>query len=96
MIQTRGVRTESPGRNGLFGFRRRRASGLVSAVLRFVPGAGVLLGLGGCQPPLLTADEPRSQFHQYDVVRDEQTQPFVRDEFGRQIPNLRGRLLRPD
>lgn len=66
-------------------------SACISAV-----GLAVMLGIGGCRDPLLTADEPRSQFHQYDVVRDQQVQPFVRDEFGRQVPNLRGRLLRPD
>ncbi|MEM0983365.1 MAG: hypothetical protein AAGI17_05385 [Planctomycetota bacterium] len=70
------------------------------ARIRFsvVVGGAVLTvwALGGCREPLLRADEPRSQFDRYDVVREQQAAPFLRDEFGRLRPNLRGRLLPPD
>ncbi|MAY75070.1 MAG: hypothetical protein CMJ31_10210 [Phycisphaerae bacterium] len=54
------------------------------------------LGLGGCRKALFTSDEDRSQFSRYDLVRGQAPPPYLRDEFGRRRPNLRGRLLRND
>jgi len=50
--------------------------------------------LAGCQPPLFTTDDARSPYDRYDVVRDSYSLPYNRDEFGRKVPNLRGRLVR--
>jgi len=48
---------------------------------------------GGCQEPLFSGDEPRSQYDRFDVVRDQRAPGFVMDEFGRKRPNVRSRLL---
>lgn len=48
---------------------------------------------GGCRDPLLTDDEPRSQYDRYDALRDQRAPARVEDAFGTQKPNLRGRLL---
>ena len=56
--------------------------------------AALALGLvAGCAAPLLTPDEPRSQYDRYDAVRGQSAAPYVEDEFGRRYPNLRGRLM---
>ena len=49
--------------------------------------------LGGCAKPLLSPREPRSQYSRYDLVRNQYSPQYLEDEFGRRIPNLRGRLL---
>jgi len=49
--------------------------------------------VGGCRDPLLTDDEPRSQYDRYDALRDQRAPARVEDAFGTQKPNLRGRLL---
>lgn len=59
--------------------------------------AGLVTGmacvLAGCQTPLLSPDEPRSQYDRYDAVRDQRAASSYTDEFGYKRPNLRGRLL---
>lgn len=50
----------------------------------------------GCGKPLLSPNEPRSQYSRYDLVRGQFAPQYVEDEFGRRLPNLRGRLLRQD
>jgi len=50
-------------------------------------------GMNGCQKPLLSPDEPRSQYDRYDAVRDQRAATSYMDEFGYKRPNLRGRLL---
>lgn len=50
----------------------------------------------GCSKPLLSPTEPRSQYSRYDLVRGQFAPQYVEDEFGRRMPNLRGRLLLPD
>ena len=50
------------------------------------------LALPGCVKPLFPRNEPRSQFESYDIVRNQNQPLYVFDEFGRQQPNLRGRL----
>ena len=55
---------------------------------------GAMLGaLAGCTQPPLRADDPRSQFDQYDLSRNEHEPAHQFDEYGRRRPNLRGRLL---
>jgi len=49
--------------------------------------------MNGCQKPLLSPDEPRSQYDRYDAVRDQRAATSYMDEFGYKRPNLRGRLL---
>lgn len=54
----------------------------------------VLTGtMGGCAKTLLSPREPRSQYSRYDLVRNQYAPQYIEDEFGRRIPNLRGRLL---
>ncbi|MCC7389882.1 MAG: hypothetical protein IT431_14070 [Phycisphaerales bacterium] len=48
---------------------------------------------GGCAKPLLSPTEPRNQYSRYDLVRGQFAPQYVEDEFGRRLPNLRGRLL---
>ncbi|MFG0259925.1 MAG: hypothetical protein ACF8LK_06180 [Phycisphaerales bacterium JB041] len=52
--------------------------------------------LTGCVDPLLSPNEPRSQYSRYDLVRGRFAPQYVEDEFGRRKPNLRGRLLLPE
>lgn len=47
----------------------------------------------GCNRTPLRADGQRSQFDRYDQTRNDFAQPYLEDEFGRRMPNLRGRLL---
>ncbi len=54
--------------------------------------AGAAL-LAGCSEPLLTDNEPRSQFDRYDAVRQQRPPSYVENEFGEQRPNIRGRIL---
>ncbi|MBL8875945.1 MAG: hypothetical protein JNM86_09145 [Phycisphaerae bacterium] len=70
----------------------RNRSHLVRATLAGL--AACLTGaLAGCQSPLLSPDEPRSQYDRYDAVRDQRAATTYTDEFGYKRPNLRGRLL---
>lgn len=64
-----------------------------------LPGAaGALLVLAcipcwsGCTKPLLSPDEPRSQYDRYDAVRNQYASQYTEDEYGRRRPNLRARL----
>lgn len=49
--------------------------------------------LGGCNKPLLSPDEPRTQFDRYDSVRNQYADQYAYDEWGKRRPNLRARLL---
>ncbi len=69
-----------------------RAGGV--GVLAFVVVVGGLAcGLGGCGKPLLSENEPRSQFDRNDAARDRRAPSYVWDEKGTRRPNLRGRLV---
>jgi hypothetical protein len=46
----------------------------------------------GCTKPLLSPDEPRSQYDRYDAVRNQYASQYTEDEYGRRRPNLRARL----
>lgn len=48
--------------------------------------------LPGCQDPLFSPRETRTQFDRYDRSRDQYEPQFFEDEFGHRVPNLRGRL----
>lgn len=47
----------------------------------------------GCAAPLLTPDEPRSQYDRNDMIRGRRAPSFVYDRYGDRKPNIRGRLL---
>lgn len=47
---------------------------------------------GGCSKPLLSPSEQRSPFDRYDAIRGGYAPQYVEDKYGRQQPNLRGRL----
>lgn len=46
----------------------------------------------GCRDPLITENQVRSPFHRYDRIRNQDSDTFVRDEFGRARPNVAARL----
>lgn len=50
----------------------------------------------GCNKPLLTPNEERSQYDRYDAIRGQRTSAYKYDEFGARRPNLSGRLLEKD
>ncbi|HVZ94937.1 MAG TPA: hypothetical protein VG797_10545 [Phycisphaerales bacterium] len=52
----------------------------------------LLVAIAGCDKPLMSNKETRSQYDRYDRVRSEYAQQYVEDEFGRKQPNVRGRL----
>ncbi|GIK19527.1 MAG: hypothetical protein DYG93_02665 [Leptolyngbya sp. PLA2] len=51
------------------------------------------LWLSACHQSPINARDPRSQYSRYDLVRGQYPPQYLEDEFGRRIPNLRGRLL---
>lgn len=56
---------------------------------------GMMIGavlMAGCQEPLFTPDQARSQYDRFDTVRDQRAPSYVFDEFGNRRPNIRGRL----
>lgn len=48
--------------------------------------------LAGCEKPIFTPDEPRSQYDRLDTVRNAREPSYIPDEFGNLRPNLTGRL----
>ena len=54
----------------------------------------IVMGMAasGCGKPLLSSQDQRSQYDRYDRVRNKYAPQYVMDEFGREQPNLRGRL----
>ena len=49
-------------------------------------------GLAACNAPLLSPDEPRSQFDRYDAVRSQRADQFIFNDYGQRRPNLQQRL----
>lgn len=86
--------TNKPARNAS-GKRRHRRTTCRVAMVGAVVGA-VVLAAAGCAKPLLSPTEPRTQYSRYDLVRGQFAPQYIEDEFGRRLPNLRGRLLLPD
>jgi len=70
------------------GFRIRPSRSLTPALLV----AATLAGLAGCRQPLFSDRYARSQYDRYDRARNQFAPAYTEDEFGRQKPNLRGRL----
>lgn len=85
----RGVREKAQDQTR-GGNHSRIARGVRCAVM----GAVVigLFSLYGCVKPLFPTKAPRTQYDRYDAVRNQHSQQYVEDEFGRRVPNLRGRL----
>jgi len=54
--------------------------------------SGALGLLSGCTDPLLTSNEPRSQYDRYDAIRAQRSPSYLEDEYGRRRPDLYGRL----
>lgn len=79
------------GMNGRMHRRRGVAVrlGVLSSALALCLASGAL---PGCQKALFPQDEPRTQFDRYDRSRDAFAPTYIEDEFGRQRPNLQGRL----
>lgn len=71
------------------------AAGLNLGLLGLLGVLGVLW-LGGCADPLLSPDEPRSQYDRTDMARGRRAPTYVYDQYGDRKPNLRGRLLNAD
>ncbi len=56
--------------------------------------AALALGsVAGCSAPLLTPEEPRSQYDRNDMIRGRRAPSYVYDRYGDRKPNIRGRLL---
>jgi hypothetical protein len=55
--------------------------------------AATTLAAAGCQTPIMTPDEPRSQYDRNDAIRDKRQPQYTYDEFDRRRPNVRARLL---
>ena len=83
----RGIKALIPRRPARHALARHRPTHLATIGLVFAVFAG------GCTKPLLSPNEPRSQYSRYDLVRGQFAPQYVEDEFGRKMPNLRGRLL---
>lgn len=56
----------------------------------------VLVTTPGCRKSPLPTDAPRSPYERYDALRGQTVPKTVTDSFGREQPNLRGRLGRSD
>jgi len=54
--------------------------------------AWAVVTMTGCTKPLLSPDEPRSQYDRYDQIRAQRSPSYLEDEYGRRRPNLYGRL----
>ncbi|MEM8875485.1 MAG: hypothetical protein AAGD32_14655 [Planctomycetota bacterium] len=50
------------------------------------------LTVTGCRKSPLPTDAPRSPYERYDALRGQTVPKTVTDSFGREQPNLRGRL----
>jgi len=81
-LKSNGTRAAGSGPGWTWARAALISGGLLAAV-----------GAGGCQDPLFTPDEARSQYDRFDAVRDRRAPTYVYDEFGARRPNLRGRLL---
>lgn len=71
----------------------RTTSNRPARVMLLAIPAAVLLVLGGCEKPVFTPDEPRSQYDRFDAIRDQRAPSYVFDEFGARRPNIRQRLV---
>lgn len=96
-----GVPPVSYGRYTVFGpapgAGRRRCGVKNRTWIRAALACMVIVGgLAGCASPVLTPDEPRSQYDRVDMVRGRRQPSYVFNQFGDRKPNIRGRLLNPE
>jgi hypothetical protein len=68
-------------------------SAQIARVLRSTFVVAVIAAVGGCEKPVMTPDEPRSQYDRFDAIRDQRAPSYVYDEFGWRRPNIRQRLV---
>lgn len=47
----------------------------------------------GCRGSPIDRAGERSQYDRHEAIRGQRAEPYIEDEFGRMIVNLRGRLL---
>lgn len=47
----------------------------------------------GCRGSPIDRSGERSQYDRHEAIRGNRAEPYVEDEFGRMVPNLRARLL---
>ncbi len=62
--------------------------GLIAVVLLAVP------LIGGCRGSLVREKDDLTVFDRRDRMRGEQVELYRYNEYGRRVPNLRGRLLK--
>ncbi len=58
--------------------------------------AAAALLMPSCAKPLLSPTEERTPFDRFDALRANAAPQVIEDEYGRNQPNLRGRLGRKD
>ena len=71
----------------------RRTSSWLTPVVLALATLVSLTPLGGCEKPVFTPDEPRSQYDRFDTIRDQRAPSYIYDEFGARRPNIRQRLV---
>lgn len=72
---------------------RTRFTGVASTICRCACAIAVAAVITGCEKPVFTPDEPRSQYDRFDAIRDQRAPSYVYDEFGARRPNVRQRLM---
>ncbi len=68
------------------------ARGLVVGLGAGLVGLLLIGGPTGCRKSPVPKDSPRSPYERYDALRGQSVPKTVQDSFGREQPNLRGRL----
>ena len=68
----------------------------IASLFALLAAAALAPTLAGCAKPLLSPDEPRSQYDRSDRLRGRSAPPYLTNEFGDRKPNVRGRLLGGD
>jgi len=69
-----------------------RAREIAPATARALAALSLALSAAGCAKPLLSPEDERSPFDRFDALRAQYSPQYIEDEYGRQKPNLRGRL----
>lgn len=69
-----------------------RARQIVPALAISLAALALSLSAAGCAKPLLSPEDERSPFDRFDALRAQYSPQYIEDEYGRQKPNLRGRL----
>lgn len=77
--------------------RRNRAQRVGDGNRQVIRAAGIALlvfagALPACSKPLLSPEDERTPFDRFDALRAQYSPQYIEDEYGRQQPNLRGRL----